>query len=274
MSKPWYEAAFGADYLERYAYRDAGEARQTVRRLLADAPCSSGLALDLCCGAGRHALALREEGYRVVGLDLSADLLEAAVRSFRELTECFCSEEQPGDCPLFVRGDKRRLPFARERFRLVTHFFTAFGYFESDQENLDVFREVARILEPGGGYLFDFLSAPAVLRELNAAQEAVWAVEEFADGSRVDTMKSLTPDGRRVEKEVRILHGGKLKNLFLESVRLFQPEELRAGLARAGFSIRNEWGGYSAEPYDERTSSRWIVLCRKQQATSPGKEPE
>ncbi|MDK2971248.1 MAG: hypothetical protein PWP23_1003 [Candidatus Sumerlaeota bacterium] len=261
MSKPWYEAAFGADYLERYRHRDVDEASHAVRTLLANAAVDADTpVLDLCCGAGRHVVALRGEGYHVVGFDLSADLLNAATELFRE--RYGCGEASGRNCPCFVRGDKRHLPFVAGSFGLVTHFFTAFGYFESDEENFGVFGEVTRVLRPRGWYLFDFLNAPQVLAEMADSNDGV-AVEQFPDGSRVETAKRLTAGQRRVEKDVRVFHGGKLHHQFRESVRLFHPGELRAALAAKGLEPVREWGDYTGGAYHAAGSSRWIVLCRR-----------
>lgn len=263
MTKPWYEAAFGADYLERYRHRDVDEAGRAVATLLGDIiVAAEDPVLDLCCGAGRHVIALRARGHRVVGLDLSADLLEAAAEMFRERFGCSGSGADSANCPRFVRADKRRLPFAPASFALVTHFFTAFGYFESDEENLGVFAEVARVLRPGGWYLFDFLSAPQVLRE--AQEETVREfVEFFSDGARVETTKHLTPDGRRIEKRVTIHRAPNVRRTLHESVRLFTPAELTAGLEAAGLTVERQWGDYAGRPYAGAESARWIARCRR-----------
>src|SRR5690606_17288744 len=116
----------------------------TIGTLLAHVPLEKRcVTLDLCCGAGRHVLAMQARGYHVIGLDLSADLLAAGLQSFKVETGCFDKHNSRTNCPLFVRGDMRRLPFADRSFGLVTHFFTAFGYFMSDEENFGVFGEVA-----------------------------------------------------------------------------------------------------------------------------------
>ncbi|HUT18782.1 MAG TPA: class I SAM-dependent methyltransferase, partial [Anaerolineae bacterium] len=75
---PWYEDSFGSEYLELYAHRDEEEARSEIEAVvrLLDPPREEPL-LDLCCGACRHILVLREMGFtRIVGLDLSEKLLE------------------------------------------------------------------------------------------------------------------------------------------------------------------------------------------------------
>src|SRR5262249_41054837 len=72
---------------ERYtADPDWRRERQPPHPWLAEhAPCSdSGLALDLACGLGQNALFLVEQGYRVIGVDVSGVGLRTGLESARE----------------------------------------------------------------------------------------------------------------------------------------------------------------------------------------------
>ncbi|MBI5154536.1 class I SAM-dependent methyltransferase [Candidatus Poribacteria bacterium] len=254
MTKPWYHAAFGADYLERYAHRDDREAVRAIGTLLERTVLPPGArVLELCCGAGRHAAVMSRHGFDVTGLDLSMDLLREASAA---------DPARVGRTSSFVRGDKRHLPFAGQSFDMATHFFTAFGYFESDAENFGVFGEVARVLRPGGWYLFDFLSAPRVLAEFEGRSE-IHGSDRHGTCCHVESMKRLTDGGSRVEKRMRIVRGGGPACELVERVRLFQPGELRDALQRAGFVLVESWGDYSGAPYEAESSPRWIALCRR-----------
>jgi 2-polyprenyl-6-hydroxyphenyl methylase/3-demethylubiquinone-9 3-methyltransferase len=88
--------------------------------------------LDLGCGKGRFSRALEELGARVIGLDLAAGMLAAAVGLDR------------------VRGSARRLPFGAASFDRVM----AVEVFEHlEPRALDqVCAEVRRVLRPGGRF--------------------------------------------------------------------------------------------------------------------------
>src|SRR3712207_9146074 len=96
---PWYKEWFGEEYLELYSHRDESEAEEHVdfvERYLGGAGGPHPRAvLDLACGAGRHTAALRQKGYRTLGLDLSLTLLARMLA--RGLPR--------------VAGDMRLLPF-------------------------------------------------------------------------------------------------------------------------------------------------------------------
>jgi len=62
---------------ETYAYRPSSPLPDAVRDV------SPGLALDLACGAGRHALYLAERGFRVVAVDWAQQGLDALMAEAR-----------------------------------------------------------------------------------------------------------------------------------------------------------------------------------------------
>ncbi|MDX2174842.1 MAG: methyltransferase domain-containing protein [Candidatus Sumerlaeia bacterium] len=246
-ARPWYETAFGLDYLERYAHRDSSEAHLAIASLVEPLGLvRTSRVLDLACGPGRHSLPLAERYPATVSFDLSAPLLAAARGTL----------EAAGHRPACVRGDMRQLPFGAESFQLVVNFFTAFGYFDPDEENLAVFAEVRRVLAHGGWFLFDFLNEAVVRRSI----EPVDFLPER--GAVVRTTRRVTPPPERIEKRVERLVDGRAELLSEESVRFFRPEELRLGLRAARFDIAAEFGGYGGGAFDPGASARWIALAR------------
>jgi ubiquinone/menaquinone biosynthesis C-methylase UbiE len=116
-------------------------------RLVADhlgPPGRFGTGLDLCCGTGAAMRMLRPLcRERVVGIDRSQNMLAVG----RQRTA-----DAPGQAALeFVRGDALALPFGPV-FDVVV-CFGAFGHILRQQEPQMV-REVARVLRPGGQFVF------------------------------------------------------------------------------------------------------------------------
>lgn len=139
---------------------------------------------------------------------------------------------------------------------LVTNFFTAFGYFEQDDENMGVFAEVARALRPGGWFAFDFLNASVVQDSLTDAQPGV---EVDATGNVWEVRRGLSTDGKRAVKYQRRQRDGRELH---ESVRLFSRDEIESGLRAVGLTPTKCFGGYDGDIYDPTVSSRLIVLSR------------
>src|SRR5208283_4494382 len=75
----WYDQAFGRDYLLRYRHRSDKQAAAERPFLVAALALPKGArVLDLCCGAGRYSRALQKAGYKVIAVDRSLELLQAA----------------------------------------------------------------------------------------------------------------------------------------------------------------------------------------------------
>jgi SAM-dependent methyltransferase len=97
--------------------------------------------LEVGCGSAPCARWLADQGAQVVGLDLSAGMLRHAVDAARETGI---------NVPL-VQADATRLPFADASFDLAC---SAFGAVPFVADSAAVMREVARVLRPGGRWVF------------------------------------------------------------------------------------------------------------------------
>lgn len=243
----WVTDAFGSWYLTIYPHRDAAEAERLVRALSAVVPVEGGRILDVGCGPGRHLVSFHGARARPVGLDLSPELLNEAVR---------VRVEAGGDWPL-VRGDMLRLPFRNACLDGVTSLFTSFGYFEEAGDGRAL-REAARVLRPGGFHVLDFLNRRRVLEHPNPQTERLagrWRIQE------VRTIEA----GRRVVKRVTVhpAAGGPPAADYEERVTLYEPEELRGMLRESGLAPFRVWGEYDGSPFDDARSSRCVVLSRR-----------
>jgi SAM-dependent methyltransferase len=215
----WYHAFFDEDYLRLYApvlteERTAAEVDGIVSLL--GLPVGSAI-LDLCCGHGRHAIPLARRGYLMTGQDLTALFLERAA-----------ADARPARAAVrWVQSDMREIPF-RDEFDAVINIFTAFGYLESDHEDLNVLRQVHKALTPGGLFLIEVIHRDNVLGRHRAHY-----IRRHDDGtiemdeaefdlltSRDNVLTTIvSPDGSRRERR--------------RSARLYSAAELRRMLAAA-----------------------------------------
>lgn len=92
--------------------------------------------LDVGCGDGTYAIALTGQGARVVGVDLSAEMIPSAGARARSA----------GRSPVFVRADLNRLPFPDRSFDAVLAV-TVLCFVRDVGRAL---REMRRVLAPGG----------------------------------------------------------------------------------------------------------------------------
>ena len=240
----WYKDWFGEEYLELYSRRDDSERRAGRRlrpALSRDRRGRSPRAvLDLACGAGRHTAALRRRGYRTLGVDLSLTLL-ARMRA-RGLPR--------------VAGDMRRLPFMDDSFDWVLNFFTSFGYFEGERENFRVLEEIVRVLAPGGRFLIDLMNPEPTIGNLKPRDV------EALDGREAEIERWYDAASQRIHKRITVRGADEPPRTFVESVRLYQPEEVTIGLRWAGLEVDSLFGNFHGDPY-ERDSQRLILIGHK-----------
>jgi SAM-dependent methyltransferase len=97
--------------------------------------------LEVGCGSAPCARWLAKNGAQVVGLDLSAGMLRHALDAARKT----------GISIPLVQADATRLPFADGSFDLAC---SAFGAVPFVADTAAVMREIARVLRPGGRWVF------------------------------------------------------------------------------------------------------------------------
>ncbi|MBX3459200.1 MAG: class I SAM-dependent methyltransferase [Planctomycetes bacterium] len=245
MDEPWYIRAFAAEYLELYRHRSPAQGRQQVQQMLASGLLPrAGRVLDLCCGAGRHLLPMRDAGLKACGLDLSQQLLHAGRLA-----------------GVAVRADARVIPFADASFDCVTNLFSSFGYFPDDAAHHAVLAEVARVLRPDGRLVLDHMNAQVTIRELEPLSV------EKRDGLTLRQTRRFDTASRRVIKEVEYIPDGLPPRHWHESVRLFEPAELDGFIEAAGLTVTARHGDLDASVFKESTSNRQVVVARKGDST-------
>jgi demethylmenaquinone methyltransferase/2-methoxy-6-polyprenyl-1,4-benzoquinol methylase len=126
-----------------------GQDRRWKERLIdLAAPRQAARALDLATGTGDIAFALAARGARVVGLDITARMIELARAK---------PVRAQGARPTFLVGDMLALPFPSASFDIVTT-----GYGLRNVPNLTTaIQEIERVLSPGGQLLSLDFNRPA-----------------------------------------------------------------------------------------------------------------
>lgn len=239
----WFEDTFGDLYNVVYSHRTVEAAKREAGFAARALDLKPGQRLlDLCCGNGRHLLHLSRITPNAVGLDYSLALLSHSRRLL-------------GRAARVVRADMRAIPFYGA-FDALTNFFTSFGYFQDDGEDLLVAREVARALRPGGRFFIDYANPAYVRSTLQAESTRTTAGYEIRECRWIDGHT------KRINKATQILRDGKVVQTLGESVRLYDEAEFRELLEDAGLACNAVFGDYDGAPMSPR-APRMIITGSK-----------
>ena len=236
---------------------------------------SKGRILDLSCGTGRHSVPLTKEGYKIVGLDVSASLLRLAKKK---------ADRENVDLPL-IRGDMRYLPFKADSIKAIFSLDTSFGYLSTDQEDKQALQDLFRILKKTGILLLDvfnwkyekikgqrgitltiynyffnlfkplFLIWPGTLYKLFSWREypSFYLIQKRTINSKRKMLYDLWIILKKEHFELKI---------FRHKVRLYSLNKLKNMLKQTGYVIENFYGNYKKQALTV-DSHRLIVIARK-----------
>ena len=152
------------DYVDTFA----GITGETVPLLSEAAGIRAGSqVLEIGSGPGHVAAMLVQAGANVTGIDFSSKMVEVAQRIYPEIT--------------FKQADAEQLPFEENSFDAVVANFVVHHLARPET----VFREVNRVLKPGGRFAFAVWGAPEEQSSIGAFFGAVMAhydLEELPHG--------------------------------------------------------------------------------------------
>jgi SAM-dependent methyltransferase len=134
-----------------------GETQFIHQLIQSNAPDATTI-LELGCGTGNHAMLLAKEGYRVCGVDLSAEMLQHANERRDRISSALATRLE------FSQGDLRQVRFNRQ-FDVVISLFHVISYQTTNADLLAAFTTAKMHLKPGGLSIFDVWYGPAVLSD-------------------------------------------------------------------------------------------------------------
>jgi SAM-dependent methyltransferase len=188
--------------------------------------------LDLCCGPGRHSIALAKNGLKVTAVDRTSYYLNMAKeRAFEEGLDIE-----------WVLEDM--LGFARpQAFDLVVSMFTSFGFFEKEDDDVKVLKNIRASLVPDGVLIMDVAGKEWVAENFEDT-----TTDELPDGSILFQRHQIVNEWRRIQNEWVLVKGDKAKTFRFEHT-VYSGGELSDRLRQAGFSDVRLFGDLEGGEY-------------------------
>jgi D-alanine-D-alanine ligase len=176
--------------------------------------------LDLCGGHGRHAFELCSRGYKECTLvDFSPYLTDYAKAEAAKL----------GLEMEIRRADARDTGLEPGKFDSVVIMGNSMGYLQEESADLDILREACRLLQAGGKVLVDVVNGSAIHERFNPV-----AWHEIGEDIVVCREREIR-DGRVHAREVVLSKSGGLLRDQAYSIKIYEPDSLRALMEGAGF---------------------------------------
>jgi len=201
--------------------------------------------LDLCCGPGRHSIALAVAGFRVTGVDKTGYLLDRA-RAMAVEAEVDVEWVQT-DMRDFIRADA---------FDMVINMWTSFGYFDDKREDLQVLGNIHKSLKPGGVCVIDALG-----KEWAAGNLPPVTSDVLPDGTRLIKRNEVFDDWTRLREEWILIRKDRAKTFKFHHT-LYSGQELKDRIQQAGLIDVRLYGNLDGAEYGPR-ASRLIALGRR-----------
>lgn len=135
-------AAVYDTFMDNIPYEEWGA---YLKSLLKEYDVKNGLVLDLGCGTGTMTEILAEDGYDMIGIDNSEDMLEIAMEK----------KVESGHDILYLLQDMREFELYGT-VNAVVSICDSVNYITEEEELVEVFRLVNNYLDPKGIFIFDF----------------------------------------------------------------------------------------------------------------------
>jgi SAM-dependent methyltransferase len=198
--------------------------------------CGAGRVLELGVGTGRIALPLVDAGIDVDGIDASSDMLDA-LRAKPHAPNVRA-----------VLGDMAALPYA-PGFALVLVAFNTLFNLASHERIEACFRDVARVLAPGGVFVVEAFVPPAP----GEADDDGVSVREIRDDAVVLTAATRTHHDHLI-KGSHIEIGPAGIRLRPWQLCYASPDQLDRFAMGAGLVLDSRDGGWHGEPFDAEST--------------------
>jgi len=255
-------SSFNEGYAAYYdlLYRDkdyAGEAKFVRDLLKQHAPKARSL-IELGCGTARHARLLLAEGYRVLGVDFSHQMIARAE------AECAQLPAHQRKQLRLTQGDVSQFK-TTEQFDAAISLFHVINYQLTHDALTGYFKTAAQAVRPGGVFVFDFWYGPAVLSDrpfvrIKRAETPEVRVTRLAEPS-VDVNHNLVTVNYTLFAHQRA--GGRTDEFTEQhTVRYLFLPELEQLAAASDFTVLESGQWLTRQPLSDRTWFGYVALRR------------
>ena len=216
--------------------------------LLKEHGISDGLLLDLGCGTGKLTRLLAAEGYDMIGVDLSEEMLEIALEH---------EMEDPKQI-LYLQQDMREFELYGT-VRAIVSICDSMNYLEDYEDLVQVLRLANNYLDPKGIFIFDMNTVYKYREQLGEQtiaenrEESSFIWENYFDEGEMVNEYDLTlfirdEDGRYSKYEE------------IHYQKAFEISEVLKAVKEAGMELVAVYDAFTREPVKENSDRVYFVV--------------
>ena len=209
--------------------------------------------LDAACGTGHHAIAFAQQGYRVVGTDLSAPMIARA----RE------NASAQGVGAEFAVAGMGGYAALGQTFDAAVCLGNSLPHLLSGEALAEALADFAAVLRPGGLLVIQNRNFDRVWRQRERFMppqtyrdaEGEWIFVRFYDFHEESLTFNMLRLRRTAEGWSQSIESTELRPIF--------ARDLTAALATAGFAPVTLYGSYDGAPFDPAASGDLIAVAAR-----------
>ncbi|MGD8506480.1 MAG: class I SAM-dependent methyltransferase [Candidatus Bathyarchaeota archaeon] len=245
----WYHDMFKGELGKYFLHLSALRKELTGKQIqFLESALKKGLILDHCCGAGRLSIPLSFKR-QVIGLDLSKYLLVQAKRRGREAG---------AENLWLICCDMRHLPLRPSLFDSAINFWTSFGFF-SQEENEVVLKEIIRVLKEKGTFIIDIGNPEWIITNF---QDKHW--DERDDFYMLAERSFNWENKRNITRWIFIDKKSRKIDEITFDHRLYSLQEFKKLYKKLGLAIQEVYGSCLKEPFEQTKSNRIVMVAEKE----------
>ena len=214
-----------------------------------------GLILDLACGIGRISIPLAENGYNVVGIDISPSYIQGANE--------YAKKDGVSDKTRFVIGDMRKVASILSDisgFDAIVNMWTSMGYWD-EETDLNILRQSLTLTKPEGIFVMHTANRDTLIRRFQArdfsfGDDGLVVLMERELDLESSRMINYWSYYRREGEDLRFLNRMEINH------RVYSLHELRDQFQDAGWKVLESYGGFDQQPLSSDTFNMIIVAQR------------
>ncbi len=238
------------EYMDNIAY---DEWHEYIRGILSDRGIRGGTVAELACGTGVMTAMLAADGYDMIGVDVSCEMLEIA-------------RERCGDGVLLIEQDMREL----ELYGSVRAFVCVcdgMNYLLDEKDLRKVFCRVNKFLDCGGVFIFDMKTrhfyedvlGNATIAENRETSSLIWENEFDPDkgiNEYLITAYRLCDERRGLYERIEEVH----------RQRAYSIDKVAGAIEGAGLRAANIYGAFTKEAPDGDSERVFFVAEKTERA--------